>query len=55
MDRVAVELVALAVGLVLLLAGLWAWLGWPVALTVVGALLVLLGAWSAAGERRGGG
>ncbi len=53
MKRVAPELVALAVGLVALGVGLGVRFGLDVTLIVVGALLVVLSAWSAAGADRG--
>jgi len=52
MRRIAPELVALVVGLVVLCIGLGARFGWEIALIVLGALLVALSAWSAAGADR---
>lgn len=42
-------------GLVMLLAGLWAWLGMPIALTVTGSVLLCLGVtgtWAASRPER---
>ncbi len=45
--KVMPELVALVLGVISLSVGLCAWLGWPVALTIIGALLVVLAVSSA--------
>ena len=50
MGRIAPELVVIALGLALFVAGLVVLYGWAVASTVLGALLIVLGAWSAAGR-----
>ena len=41
-------------GVILVIGGLWAWAGWPVAVTVIGALAVAAGLFGAlrAGARR---
>lgn len=52
MRRMTPELVTLAVGLVAMCVGLGARFGWEITLVVVGALLVVLSAWSAAGADR---
>ncbi len=54
MMRGSLELAVLALGLALLALGLLLWVGTAPALTVLGAVLVALGAWSAASERGGG-
>lgn len=51
--RIAPELVSLTVGLVAMCVGLSARYGWDMAAIVVGTLLVVLSAWSAAGADRG--
>lgn len=52
--RVTPELVVIALGLVLLAVGLIFCLGWELAAVVVGAVLVVLGSWSASQAGRGG-
>jgi hypothetical protein len=54
-QRIAPELVSLAVGLVAMCVGLGVRFGWEIMLIVVGALLVGLSAWSAAWADRAGG
>lgn len=51
MKDIAPELVCIVIGLVLLAVGLTVWLGYDRAAVVVGALLLVLGSWSAATSR----
>lgn len=51
MKDIAPELICILVGLVLLAVGLAVWLGFDRAAVVVGALLLVLGSWSAASTR----
>lgn len=51
MRDIAPELVCIVIGLVLLAVGLAVWLGSDRAAVVVGALLLVLGSWSAATSR----
>ena len=51
MKNIAPELAVIVTGLLLLSVGLAAWLGWERAAVIVGALLLVLGSWSAASGR----
>ena len=49
--NIAPELIVIMTGIILLIIGLTAWLGWERMAVIVGALLLMLGSWSAASGR----
>jgi low temperature requirement protein LtrA len=49
--EIALELIFIVLGIILLAVGLAFWFGWERAAVAVGALLFVLGSWSAATTR----